>query len=174
MGTLKLPCVCGCVFICVQGLISSSQKNLSMGPNDFVHQQAALHNTLGLQSVCTVSSVAAWAPFKLSHTHTQQHTRTLTGLNWPVGHASLLCDCVIFAQSKHFQVPAGLQLSDQLRLVSLLRPLLSGCGVALDILGVAPEGSRPAERGHRLSAVHVVRRVSTAGPPDAPSAAPGG
>lgn len=84
-----------------------------------------------------------------------------------------MSNSVLFAQSKHFQVPVGLHLSDQHRLVSVLRPLLRGGGTALGILGVAAVGPRPAEGCHRLFAVHVVRRVSTTGPPDAPSAAPG-
>lgn len=118
---------------------------------------------LGHQSVCTVSSMAVWALFKVSLSHTHTHIHTLTGLDWPVGHTSLMCDCLLFAHSKHFQVPFGLHLSDQHRLVSV-RPLFPGCGIALDFLGFCP-----ADRGHRLFTVHGV--VATR--PHAPSG-PGG
>lgn len=87
----------------------------------------------------------------------------------PVGHAGVVRYRVLFAHSEHFQVPAGLDFSDQRRLVPVRRPRPPGRRAALGLL--AAVGLRPAERGHRVFAVKVVRRVPAA---DAPSAAAGG
>lgn len=84
-----------------------------------------------------------------------------------------MSDCVLSAQSEHFQVPAGLHLSDERRLVFVLRPLPSGGGTTLGVLGAAAMGLRSAERGHRLFAVPVMRRVSNARTADTSSTAPG-
>lgn len=97
-------------------------------------------------------------------------SHTLMGLNWPVGHASLMCNCLLFAQSRHFQVPVGLYLSDQRCLLFMLCTLLRRGDTALVILGDAAMGSHPTQRGHRVFAVHKGWRVSTT---NTPSATPG-